>query len=826
MSAGTRPIPSSEGYTCEKALRLDHYQNGPHRLTTPLRRRPDGTFEAIDWDTAIAEVAARFRDVVDAHGGPSILFYGGGGQGNHLGGGYGSATRNALGIRYSSNALAQEKTGEFWVDGQLFGRSRCHTTGDYEHAQVAVFWGKNPWQSHGFPQARRHLKAIANDPERTLIVVDPRRTESADLADIHLRPVPGGDAHLLSALLAVLVDDDHLADAWLAEHANGLDDVVAHLRGVDIAASCAKAGVPEDDVRRTARVIGEATGGVSIFEDLGIQQAPHSTLNSYLEKLVVLLTGNFGVPGGMNLHSRFASLAPGGSGERRGDSGEPMTPTGSHRLVTGLVPCNVIPDEILTDHPDRFRALLVESANPVHSLADSARMREALRALDLVVVIDIALTETAREADYVLPASSQLEKWECTFFNLEFPRNFFHLRRPVFEPMPGTLPEYEIHARLCRALGAYSDEDLAPLADAAAQGRGAYLDAFLGLGATRPDLGKVLPVLLYETLGPTLTTPDGVPAAGAAALWGLAHRCALAYPDSIRRAGIDGDGAELGEALFDAVLANPSGITFTVDDYDETMRRLETPDGRVSLAIPMLLDELGGLAGEPAPLAADGDFPFVLSAGERRSSTANTIYRDPAWRKKDAHGSLRIAPADAESLGLADGDRAWVRTKRGSAVAVVEVTDTMSPGHVSLPNGFGLGASSDAMAACRPTVSWCRAERADVVRRSRPLRRHAAPQARPGDDRARRRDGRCVMRRTRFDDWPCPIARTTDLIGDWWTPLVLREAFSGRRRFEELSARRSACPAPCSPRGSSACAPTGCSWRFRIRTTRCATSTG
>ena len=689
---GDKAHPSSEGYTCEKALRLDHYQNGPHRLTTPLRRRPDGTFEAIDWDTAIAEVAARFRDVVDAHGGPSILFYGGGGQGNHLGGGYGSATRNALGIRYSSNALAQEKTGEFWVDGQLFGRSRCHTTGDYEHAQVAVFWGKNPWQSHGFPQARRHLKAIANDPERTLIVVDPRRTESADLADIHLRPVPGGDAHLLAALLAVLVDDGHLADAWLAEHANGLDDVVAHLRGVDIAAACAKAGVPEDEVRRTAHVIGEATGGVSIFEDLGIQQAPHSTLNSYLEKLVVLLTGNFGVPGGMNLHSRFASLAPGGA--RSGD-GEPMTPTGSHRLVTGLVPCNVIPDEILTDHPDRFRALLVESANPVHSLADSVRMREALRALDLVVVIDIALTETAREADYVLPASSQLEKWECTFFNLEFPRNFFHLRRPVFEPMPGTLPEYEIHARLCRALGAYSDEDIAPLADAAVKGRRAYLDAFLGLGATRPDLGKLLPVLLYETLGPTLTTPDGVPAAGAAAVWGLAHRCALAYPDSIRRAGIQGDGTELGEALFDAVLANPSGITFTVDDYDATMRRLETPDGRVSLAIPMLLDELGGLAGEPAPRSADGDFPFVLSAGERRSSTANTIYRDPAWRKKDPHGSLRIAPADAESLGLADGDRAWVRTRRGAAVAVIEVTDTMSPGHVSLPNGFGLGASSD-----------------------------------------------------------------------------------------------------------------------------------
>ncbi len=171
---GDKDHPASKGYTCEKGLRLDHYQTGPHRLTSPLRRRADGTFEEIDWDTAIAEVAARYQDVIDEHGGDKILFYGGGGQGNHLGGGYGSGFRSALGIRFNSNAFAQEKTGEFWVDGQLFGRPSCHTAGDYHHAQVAVFWGKNPWQSHGFPEARRVLKEISNDPARTLMVIDPR----------------------------------------------------------------------------------------------------------------------------------------------------------------------------------------------------------------------------------------------------------------------------------------------------------------------------------------------------------------------------------------------------------------------------------------------------------------------------------------------------------------------------------------------------------------------------------------------------------------------------------------------------------------------------
>ena len=171
---------------------------------------------------------------------------------------------------------------------------------------------------------------------------------------------------------------------------------------------------PRADVRAAARLIGQAES-VSIYEDLGIQQAPHSTLNSYLEKLLVLLTGNFGRRGGMNLHTAIAPLFGSGRGDRR-------TPVTGHPLVAGLVPCNVIPDEILTDHPARFRAVFVESGNPVHSLAASARMREAFGALELSVVIDVAMTETARLADYVLPAASQFEKWEATFFTPRVPR--------------------------------------------------------------------------------------------------------------------------------------------------------------------------------------------------------------------------------------------------------------------------------------------------------------------------------------------------------------------------------------------------------------------
>ena len=455
---GDKAHPASQGYTCNKAFRLDHYQNGRHRLTTPLRRRPDGGFDEIDWDTAIREVAARLAEVRDTHGGESIFYYGGGGQGNHLGGAYSTALLRALGARYRSSALAQEKMGEGYVDAHIYGG---HTRGDFEHAEVAVFVGKNPWQSQSFPRARVTLREIARDPERALIVLDPVRTETAELADFHLRVRPGTDAWCLAALLGTLVQEALDDREFLAEHAHGAEDVRAALSDVPVSECAAACGVDEELIRAAAHRIAQAES-VSTFEDLGIQQGPHSALCSYLNKLVWLLTGNFGKPGAMHLHSWMAPLA-------RYDLREIRTPVTSSLVIGGLVPCNVIAEEILTDHPNRFRAMLVESSNPAHSLADSKRFREALAALDLTVVIDVAMTETARHADYVLPAASQYEKWEATFFNLEFPRNTFHLRQPLLEPLPGTLPEPEIHARIIRELGAIEDDALAPLRNAAEQ---------------------------------------------------------------------------------------------------------------------------------------------------------------------------------------------------------------------------------------------------------------------------------------------------------------------------------------------------------------------
>ncbi len=669
--------PASQGYLCQKATRLNYYQNGRDRLMGPMRRRADGSFEQVSWDTAIAQVAERLAAVRDTHGGDKIFYYGGGGQGNHLPAGYAISTLQALGVKHRSNALAQEKTGEARVASAMFGAMARN--GDFEHCEVGVFIGKNPWQSHGIPRARVLVREIARDPERTLVVFDPRVSESAAMADFHIQVKPATDAWALSALLGAMAQDGHVDSQWMAEHTTGMDEVLAVLSQVPVAEYCAYSGVPEQQIRALAKRLGQAQS-IAFAEDLGVQMNRHSTLVSYLHRLLWLMTGSFGKKGSQYIPNALRALLRVSSGSKR-------SPVTGAEIVSGLMPCNSIADEILTDHPARFRGMIVETANPAHSLADSARFARAMRALDFCVVIDIAMSETARHADYILPAPTQYEKAEATFFNFEMPANYFHLRRAILAPPPeaDVLTEAEIHTRLVEALGAMPDELAQLQAAMQAHGRPGLAMALMMANQSNPEMRNLAPVALHRVLGPTLP-PD---ASNAAAIWAVAHLFALNNADSLARAGIEGSGVELGESLFEKILNSPSGMVFSVDEYERSWEAVTLPEQRINGHIEELLAQVPSLRSGP-PSLTDADFPFVLSVGERRSFTANTIYRDPDWRRKDHGGALCISPQDAQALGLADAGLARIRTRAGEACVVVEVSDRMQPGHVSLPNGTGL----------------------------------------------------------------------------------------------------------------------------------------
>src|SRR5215471_14378555 len=527
---GDRDNPKSQGYLCNKAARIPFYAHHRDRLTTPLRRRADGGFDAIDWDTAIAEIAARLREVVERHGGKSIALYGGGGQGNHAGGAYANAMLRALGSRHVFNALSQEKTGDFWVNGHMFGSQTCHTAEDVHHCDLLFVIGANPWIAHGFPNARDHLNQIRKDPNRKLIVIDPRRTETAEMADLHLAVRPGADAFLLGAILATLVRRDALDHEFLREHTTGFAEVKEALLEIPVETWAAAAGIGLAEIERCADMMAQAKA-MTVRVELGIQQGVNSTLNSYLEKLLIMLTGSFGRKGTNQLHSWLQPLW--------GNSPTQRYAATDSEVIAGLLPPNVFPLAVLADHPDRLRAVWIDSSNPANTAANTEEVEKALRALDLCVVVDVAMTETAHLAHYVLPASSQYEKTEFTLFSFEFPRNYFHVRAGVVAPLPGTLPEPEIYLRLARAIGLLpGDNALAPLREAASHSRAAFaaeFRAFLGANPTAAPLGALV---LYNTLGATL--PDGV--AAAAPLWPAAQACAKRSPQAVRRAlGANGD---------------------------------------------------------------------------------------------------------------------------------------------------------------------------------------------------------------------------------------------------------------------------------------------
>ncbi|MEU5265902.1 molybdopterin-dependent oxidoreductase [Amycolatopsis sp. NPDC021455] len=676
---GDKAHPRSGGYLCQKAQRLTWYGDHEDRLTTPLRRRPDGTHEPIGWDTALTEIAVKLhalRDADTAAGRPgSFAYVGGGGQGNHSGGAYGASLLKWMNSSRHFNALSQEKTGDFWVNGRLFGSTSVHTAEDVEHCDLLVVLGCNPWLAHGFTNARHALNTIKNDPARRMIVIDPRRTETAEMADLHLPLRPGTDAYLLAAILALILERGGEDAEFLAARTEGFDEVAAVLAKVPVDEWIAHAEVSRVDVERAVDLMCAAKA-MTVRVELGIQQGRNSTLNSYLEKLLYLLTGHFGRRGTNNLHSWLLPLWGATTGQRSEITG--------FEYIGGLLPANTLAEEILADHPNRVRAVWVESSNPANTFAGTRDVERALRAAELSVVVDIAYTETAALADYVLPAASQHEKWEFTLFTFEWPTNYFQLRPPLLDPLPGTLVEAEIYTRLFDALGVLPTSDA--LAALAAGPRSELQAGIAALVQEVPERAAILPVLLYRTLGASL--PAG--AASIAPLWAGCHRAAKTMTVQVQRAlGSDATGPRLGEELFSRVLAGPT--PFSAHEQDEVWSLMRRE--RVRLAVPELLDWLASLdpaADRPAP-----EYPFSLLNGQRRAHNANQILRDPRWRRTDPDGALRARPEELASIGAEPGDWVAVVTAAGRVVVRAEADPGLRPGQLALPHGYGMAHPDD-----------------------------------------------------------------------------------------------------------------------------------
>jgi len=342
-----------------------------------------------------------------------------------------------------------------------------------------------------------------------------------------------------------------------------------------------------------------------------------------------------------------------------------------------------------------------------------------------------AMWGPAARADYVLPASSQYEKCEYTLFTFETPTNYIHVRRPVLDPLPGSLPEPEIYLRLARACGLLPPPGALETArEAALNGLEAFGPAFEALLREHPQSAPAAALLLYATLGASLLPGT----AAAAPLWASAQRLALTRGAAVARAlGADAnmDPRPLGALLFQRIVDSPSGTAFSTDD--SVWDLIETADRRVRLAIPPLLDEIAAL--DTTLLRPDARYPFVLSAGQRRAQNVNQILRTPHTRKRDPDGALFIHPADLAELGLAEAGWIVVESARGRVVARARVDSGLRRGYVVLPHGYGQAypAPDGARRVCGPRVNQLTDARWRDPIAGTPYHKHVPVRLRPAD---------------------------------------------------------------------------------------------
>jgi len=680
---GDKDHPGSQGYICQKATRINYYQQ-QERLNSPLRKKEDGSFEKISWDTAIQEIADQLVHIRDEHGGTCIGYAGGGGQGNHLAQMYAHSFRKACQTPYIYSSLAQEKTGNFWVHGKLFGKQNIAYAEPIEDAEFVMIIGSNPMQSHGVARARRVIGEISRDANRTLVVIDPRETETAKKADYFMRVKPGRDAWLMSAMLAVIIQEGLEDKEFIAQRTSGFEQLKPYFLNIPIKEYAEIADVPLDLVLEVTRKMAAAKT-VTIRSDLGIEMSLNSTLNAYLKRLLFLVTGNFGKHGTNHFGTWFIPLLGHSKDPEEGGITSKVTNT---RGIGKLYPPNILSQEIDTDHPDRLRALIIDSCNPVLNWADTQAQKKAYKKLDLMVVIDVTMTESAIEADYILPASSQYEKYEATGFT----ENFYHLRKPILEPLEGTLSEPEIYTRLVLAMNEL-EGDLSELKEAAIKdrkqpGQGIFQTAFMEGSMKIKGFKNYTPIILRETLGKSL--PKG--AETASIVWLTAQMYANKYPKAIRKAGIEGKGAQLGDIIFEKIMNSPSGIRLSTHDYEDLWHQLRTPDKRINLFIPELLEKW--LLNLPEVLKNQVDleheYPYNLIAGERRAYNANAIIRHEDWQKKGKEGALKINPIDAAKHNIQEGDGVLLTSPSGSISIVATIVEEVPLGVISMPHGHGM----------------------------------------------------------------------------------------------------------------------------------------
>jgi len=671
--------PRSQGYACRKGLNILYHQYSADRLTVPLKREDD-TFQPISWDQAIAEIAEKSQTLLERHGPRCLAYMGGSAQGGHMEAGFGLGLLRALGSQYYYSSAGQEFSGSWWVFGRMLGKQYNVAIPDEHAAEMLVGWGWNGMQSHQMPRAPIVLKGFSKDPERMLVIVDPRRSETAAIADIHLAIRPGTDALLARAMTALILQEGWQNQAYLDSHVFGWDSIQPWFEDFDIRAALSVCELAFSQVRDVCRLM--TTRRWCIHPDLGVYMGRHSTLNSYLICILGAVCGVFGVRGGNVIPGMVMPM--GFHADERNAKVWRTKATDMPPAAAGSFPPAVMPEEIMSDHPERLRAVLVSACNPLRAYPDTHAYEEAFAKLDLLVVNDIVMSETARLAHYVLPCRTFYESWDATFFPWTYPDVFFQLRRPLVDPPENCLEASQVLTHLADRLGLIP-EIPAELQRAAEGDRLSFGLKLMEFGSQVPEAVARMPFVLAKTLGRVWDS------AAKAGLWGLLMTAPKTFQENAARAGFE-PGLDQGDRIFETLLNQPEGIWIARSDVDNPMAGIKTESGKIEVFIPEQEEDVLALTPdlEDRDLEMPKDMPLILNSGRHMKYNINTLMRNPEWNRGKRDCTIAVNPKDAKALDLMDGQQVRITTEAGSEVGELEVSDQVRTGMVLVPHGFGL----------------------------------------------------------------------------------------------------------------------------------------
>ncbi len=639
--------PMYTGYSCIKGRNYHEFHASPDRILKPLRRNVNGDFESVASREALVEIAAKTRSILDRHGSRAVAMYGG--TFSHFcpaGVMLREAFMDAIGspMRFSNATIDQPGKP---ISMALHGKWGAGPQ-DFAEADVCLLVGANPLVSMwggipSFNPARRLHEARKRGLK--LIVIDPRRSETARKADLHLQCLPGQDVALLAAMLRVIIEEGLHDKAFVAAETEGFAQLRETVAAFSPERVAAVAGVTADDIVAAARLFARAQRG-NATSGTGPSMAPHGVLMDYLVLALNTICGRW-VKAGERMPNRgvlfrqFSGVARAEKPRSAVGSGEALRVRGLTDTAAGL-PTAALADEILTPGEGQVRALFVIGGNPLLSWPNQEKTRRALESLELLVVIDPMLSATARQAHYVIGPRLGFESPAITFGNegitvyglsLGYPEPYAQYQPALIEPPAGSdvLEDWRIFFELGRQMGL------------SLAFRGQPFDM-----ASPPTTDRLLETFVAKSRVPL---------------------------EQIKRV--------------------PHGAIFPDPKPLADPKPLDWPH-RLQLAATLMMQELATVAAE-LPITAglpstaqqiDRDYPWLLVTRREHAVYNSVGQRLPALRKRLSHNPVYVHPDDAGALGLLDDMSIEIESRHGRTRARVRLADDIRRGVISLAHGF------------------------------------------------------------------------------------------------------------------------------------------